>query len=192
MIGMFQICPQIIFSSPQTRSIGNVQSVKSGGAQSEKEALRGIAADVVDSMDDPNCHFFIGPGTTTGAIMEALELEHTLLGIDVVRDKQLVAKDVAENQLMKLIEANPARIVVTIIGGQGHVFGRGNQQLSPRVIRAVGRDNIIVIATKQKLISLSGKPLFVDTGDESLDQELKGYMRVTTGFRDYVMYKVGY
>jgi predicted polyphosphate/ATP-dependent NAD kinase len=93
---------------------------------------------------------------------------------------------------LELVAEDRARIVVTVIGGQGHVFGRGNQQLSPRVIRQVGKENIIIIATKEKLISLAGRPLLVDTGDEALNQELSGYMRVTTGYRDYVMCKVGY
>ncbi len=72
------------------------------------------------------------------------------------------------------------------------MFGRGNQQISPRVIRAVGRENVIVIATKAKLASLSGRPLLLDTGDADLDRELSGYFRVTTGYSDYVMYKAGY
>lgn len=169
-----------------------VQSVKSGGVLAEKAALQGIAADVIDSMDDAECYFIIGPGTTTRLIMENLGLENTLLGIDVVRNQQLVANDVTENQLMDRINGHRAKIVVTVIGGQGHVFGRGNQQLSPRVIREVGRENIIVVATKEKLASLAGRPLLVDTGDENLNEELSGYIRVTTGYADYVMYKVGY
>jgi predicted polyphosphate/ATP-dependent NAD kinase len=168
-----------------------VQSVKSGGISTEKETLNGIASDVINAMNEDDC-YIIGPGTTTRAVMERLGLNNTLLGVDVVRNKELVANDVTEDQIMNLIDGKGARIVVTAIGGQGHIFGRGNQQLSPRVIRQVGTKNITVIATKEKLISLSDRPLLVDTGDEELNEELSGYIRVTTGFRDYVMYKVGY
>jgi predicted polyphosphate/ATP-dependent NAD kinase len=124
--------------------------------------------------------------------MERLCLENTLLGVDVIRSGKLVANDVTEARLLDIVGESRARIVVTVIGGQGHVFGRGNQQLSPRVIRRVGTENILIVATKEKLISLSDRPLLVDTGDEGLNQELSGYMRVTTGYRDYVMCKVGY
>ncbi len=169
-----------------------VQSVKSGGFMAEKAALQAISSNVIEAMDESDCVFIIGPGTTTRNIMDQIGLKNTLLGVDVVRDKKLVANDVAESQLMELIDGRPAKIVVTIIGGQGHVFGRGNQQLSPRVLRQVGKQNIIVIATKEKLTSLSGRPLLVDTGDEELNEELSGYMRVTTGYGEYIMYKVGY
>lgn len=169
-----------------------VQGAKSGGIQSEKEALQGIAASVIDLMDDTDCYFIIGSGTTTRLIMVNLGLENTLLGVDVVYNKKLVANDVTEKQLLKFVKGEKAKIVVTVIGGQGHIFGRGNQQISPRVIREVGRENIIVVASKEKLASLRGRPLLVDTGDEKLDAELSGYMKVTTGYLDYVMYKVGY
>jgi predicted polyphosphate/ATP-dependent NAD kinase len=152
-----------------------------------------MAGDVIASMDEDADRFFIiGPGTTTRAVMERLGLENTLLGVDVVRHKKLVANDVTEAQLIDIIKDKGATIVVTAIGGQGHIFGRGNQQLSPAVLRHVGIDNIIIIATKEKLVSLGGRPLLVDTGDERLNADLSGYIRVTTGFKDYTMYKVGY
>jgi len=169
-----------------------MQNVKAGGLRSETEALQGIAADVISHMGDDDRCYVIGPGTTTRTIMEGLGLQNTLLGVDVVRNRKLVANDVAESDLLEIIEGKAAEIVVTAIGGQGHIFGRGNQQLSPRVIRQVGKRNITVIATKEKLISLSDRPLLVDTGDAELDEELSGYIRVTTGYREYVMYKVGY
>ena len=170
-----------------------VQSVKSGGIRVEQEALHGMAANVIKDMEDEgDCYYIIGPGTTTRVIMDHLGLENTLLGVDVVRGKELVAGDVTEEDLMNIIKGHKAKIVVTAIGGQGHIFGRGNQQLSPAVIREVDVDNVIVIATKEKLVSLADRPLLVDTGDEELDATLGGYIRVTTGFRDYVMYKIGY
>jgi predicted polyphosphate/ATP-dependent NAD kinase len=169
-----------------------LQSVKSGGIQWEKHALRRIAEDVIAGMEGDDCYYIVGPGTTTRVLMECLSLRNTLLGVDVIRNRRLVANDVTETRLLELVAEDRARIVVTVIGGQGHVFGRGNQQLSPRVVRQVGKANIIIIATKEKLISLAGRPLLVDTGDEALNQELSGYMRVTTGYRDYVMCKVGY
>ena len=170
-----------------------VQSVKSGGVLAEKEALVSIVSDIVDQMsNNPETHYIIGPGTTTRNIMDDLKLKNTLLGVDIVKGKELVASDVAEAKIWETIKGQPTKIVVTIIGGQGHVFGRGNQQLSPRVIREVGKSNIIIIATKEKLTSLQGRPLLVDTGDEELNDELSGYLRVTSGYGDYVMYQVGY
>jgi predicted polyphosphate/ATP-dependent NAD kinase len=168
-----------------------VQSVKSGAARAEAQSLHAIAVDVIAGMNEDD-YYIIGPGTTTRAIMERLGLKNTLLGVDIILNKQLVINDATERQLLDHIQGKRAKIVVTAIGGQGHLFGRGNQQISPSVIRMVGKENIIVIATKEKLISLSARPLLVDTGDEELDQELAGYIRVTTGFRDYVMYKVGF
>ena len=62
---------------------------------------------------------------------------------------------------------------MTPIGGQGFIFGRGNQQISPKVIRQVGLDNIVVVATKSKLDKL--KSLRVDTGDPELDKALRAH-----------------
>mgnify|MGYP002725758663 FL=1 len=79
---------------------------------------------------------------------------------------------------------------MSVIGGQGFVFGRGNQQLSPEVIRAVGRENIMIVATPNKLATLRGKPLRVDTGDHVLDEELKGYHKLHTGYGRRTIYRV--
>jgi predicted polyphosphate/ATP-dependent NAD kinase len=166
-----------------------VQSVKAGRTGEEDTALRAIALDVVSNME-ADCAYIIGPGTTTREIMEVLNLENTLLGVDLVSNKSLVANDVNEGQLLELIEGKPARIVVTIIGGQGYLFGRGNQQISDRVIERVGRDNIIVIATKAKLFALDGEPMLVDTGNERVNEMLRGYVNVTTGVKEKLVYKV--
>ena len=86
--------------------------------------------------------------------------------------------------------AVPAKIVVTVIGGQGYIFGRGNQQFSPQVIERVGRDNIIVVATRQKIAALGGRPLLVDTGSEEVNDMLTGYMRVVTGYDEEIAVRV--
>ena len=81
-------------------------------------------------------------------------------------------------------------MIVTVIGGQGYIFGRGNQQLSPKVIRRVGLDNIIIAASKPKMLSLFGQSLLVDTGDEMLNEELCGYRRVYVGYEDSIMFRI--
>ncbi|MSU46887.1 MAG: ATP-NAD kinase [Lacunisphaera sp.] len=167
-----------------------VQNAKAGGILAEKETLQGIAMEIVNAMDE-STFYLIGPGTTTRTIMEKLGLKNTLLGVDIVRNKQLVANDVTEQQILETIQCFKARILVTVIGGQGHVFGRGNQQLSPRVIRLVGKQHIDIIATKEKLASLSGRPLLMDTGDEVLNKLLGGYAKVLSGYKEFTMYPVG-
>lgn len=161
-----------------------LQAVKEGSlaTEDEREDQRAIARHVVEEMEGELAHV-LGPGTTLRPIAEALGFEKTLLGVDVANKKGLIAKDVNEADILKILENKRAKIVVTPIGGQGYIFGRGNQQISPAVIRKVGRDNIIVISTKQKLATLQNR-LLVDTGDESVDKELRGFMKVVVDYRE--------
>lgn len=168
-----------------------VQSVKAGRAGGEGAGIKAIAYDVVNKMT-ADCLYIIGPGTTTREIMTTLNLPYTLLGVDVVLNKELVGKDVNERRLLEIIEGKRARIVVTIIGGQGYIFGRGNQQISHRVIGKVGKENIVVIAAKSKIFALADEPLLVDTGDEGINEMLSGYMQVTTGFNEKLVCRVAY
>ena len=122
--------------------------------------------------------------------MGQLSLDNTLLGIDIIFNQQLIASDVDEKTILEIIKDHPAKIVVTTIGGQGHVFGRGNQQLSSNVIRQVGRENIIIIATNEKLRSLDKRPMISDTGDVNLDKQLSGLYQVVTGYQQKTLYKL--
>ncbi len=168
-----------------------VQNAKSASPASEQEAAREIAAFVVGQMQ-PGVAYIIGPGTTTRAIAACLGLEKTLLGVDVARDKTLLARDVNERQLLDILAQYPHRkIIVTPIGGQGYLFGRGNQQISPQVVRAVGRENILVVSTVNKIIALRGRPLLVDTGEAETNRLLQGYIRVITGHEQRLVYRVG-
>ena len=122
--------------------------------------------------------------------MEKLGLQNTLLGIDAVYNRTLVGSDLNEAQLLKLIEGKKTRIIVTVIGGQGYIFGRGNQQISAKVIKKVGKENIIVVASKNKILSLQGNPLLVDTGHEEVNKMLTGYIKVITGLNERVILRV--
>ena len=167
---------------------GLVQGGKARSAPAEAAAQASAAAHVTEFVlgEGPA---LIGPGTTTRAVMTALGLPKSVLGVDVVRDGRLVAADADEEALLGL--AGPdAVLVLTPVGGQGFLLGRGNQQLSARVVRAIGPDRLRIVATEAKLAALGGRPLLVDTGDAELDAALSGYRRVITGYRHETVYRV--
>jgi predicted polyphosphate/ATP-dependent NAD kinase len=166
-----------------------MQCPKAGGCAGERWALKAIATDVVNNMED-DCIYVIGTGTTTRAIMEELGLPNTLLGVDAVYNRKLAGSDLNESQLLEMIQGMKAKIIVSIIGRQGYIFGRGNQQISAEVIKKVGKDNIIVVGTMEKILTLGGEPLLVDTGDTEVDQMLTGYLQAITGFREKTMLRV--
>jgi predicted polyphosphate/ATP-dependent NAD kinase len=117
--------------------------------------------------------YIVGPGTTTRTIGDLLDQKKTLLGVDLFQDKRIIASDANEKQILEATKGQTNRIIVTPIGGQGFIFGRGNQQISSKVIRHVGLGNIVVVATKSKLDRL--KSLRVDTGDPELDKDLRAH-----------------
>ena len=129
-----------------------------------------IAIYLIEEMK-PDLTYVVGPGTSTRTIGDLLDQKKTLLGVDLFQNKKIIASDVNENQILKATKGQAARIIVTPIGGQGFIFGRGNQQISSKAIRQVGLDNIVVVATKSKLERL--KSLRVDTGDPELDKDLR-------------------
>ena len=122
--------------------------------------------------------------------MDELGLPNTLLGIDIVKNKELIGSDLNERQIIDIIDGNKAKIVVTVIGGQGYIFGRGNQQLSGEVVKRVGKENILVIAPKEKLMSLGDNPLLVDTGDDEVNSLFNGYMKVIINYTSVQLTKV--
>lgn len=168
-----------------------LQQVKCSGVQAEPIQLQELAAYMVEHME-PECLYVIGPGSTTQAIMGELGLASTLLGVDVVKAGELVALDASEQQLLALTAEQSARIIVTLIGGQGHVLGRGNHQLSPALIRQVGVNNLQIISPPGKLAALQGRPLLVDTYDEALNQQLAGLVTVITGYEQQVACQLAY
>jgi len=165
------------------------QARKSPTQASEAGAVAAAAAGMLRWLE-PDVRYLLGPGGTIAELGRQLGLDVSPLGVDVVLDGRLLARDASEAELLTHATAGPTRAVVTVIGGQGFLLGRGNQQLSPRVVRALAADPLLVVATEQKLLDLAGRPLLVDTGDPELDAELAGHVRVVTGPGSVAVYPI--
>lgn len=149
--------------------------------QDEVENQAAIAVYIIEEMQ-PDILYVVAPGTTTRTVADLLDQKKTLLGVDLMQDKKIIAKDVNEKQILQALEGKQAQIIVTPIGGQGFIFGRGNQQISAKIIHKIGLDNINVLATKSKLDRLSS--LRVDTGDSELDAKFRAHgIRVITDYK---------
>jgi len=159
-----------------------IQGAKMANPMTES-ALRNQAAIAIYVIEEMKSDvvYIVGPGTTTRTIADLLDEKKTLLGVDLFCNKKLIANDVNEKQILKKTKGKHAQIIVTPIGGQGFIFGRGNLQISPAVIQQVGRKNIVVIATEDKIKKL--KKLRVDTGDPNLDHKLEGEIKVITDYK---------
>jgi predicted polyphosphate/ATP-dependent NAD kinase len=159
-------------------------SVGKTAAQSKQE----IATYVVEGMD-PETLYLLGPGTTLKAITDELGVVKTLLGVDAVYAGALVGKDVNEKGILDLLERyGKSKIVVTPIGGNGFILGRGSKQLTPEVIRRVGINNVMVVGTRDKVSQL--ECLRVDAGDLALDEMFRGYVRITVGYGEAMLMEV--
>jgi predicted polyphosphate/ATP-dependent NAD kinase len=176
--------------TPCSRHIVGTSKQPSPSTIDEEENKEAIARYIAENME--NCTLYIiGPGTTTKKIADILGLPKTVLGVDVYHDKKVIALDSDEETLYSIVrkhieKGGKAKIIVTPIGGQGYILGRGNQQISPRIVKLVGPRNIIVVSTRSKLSRL--RKLRVDTGDPELDRSLRGYVRVVIDYgEEYVM-----
>jgi len=164
-----------------------VLSEKTASPMVDEESVKdGIAERVVDEMR-PGSLYILGPGSTVGRITERMRLGKTLLGVDLVRDGKLLARDVDEETILRNL-GDDNWIILSPLGGQGSILGRGNQQISAEVVRMVGLGHIILVSTPHKLQGLSS--LAVDTGDAELDEELRGFMKVITGFHESRLMRV--
>ncbi len=155
----------------------------------EHENQMATARFVVENMD-PKATYILGPGTTIKCIAELLSVQKTLLGVDIYRGKAVI-KDVNEQRILREIKDwQDVWIILSPIGRQGMLLGRGNQQISPEIIRRVGKEKIIVAATRSKIQGIEGNTLRVDTGDQEVDNMLRGYIRVVTDYREWRLIQV--
>ncbi len=173
-------------------SENHIQHVKQGGFEVEDLVLADIAEDLL-SVFDPSDFIIMGPGSTTYNIAKNWGLETSLLGVDVLQNGSVLALDVTAEKLLKLTQGHPdsVHLVITAIGGQGHIVGRGNQQLSPDFLRMLDRNRVHIVSTKTKLKSLNGRPLLMDSGDPALDLAWAGFVNVICGYQDRVYYRIG-
>lgn len=168
-----------------------VQDPKSPTRLSEAAELEGIAEYVKEELVKPDVVYVLGPGSTLEKVGLSLGAKKTLLGVDVIRgDGTVLGLDVDERKLLGFVEKDPVKVIVSPIGGTGFLLGRGNQQISPRVLRRIGTENVIILASRSKLDRLVPRRLLVDTGDPGLDNALRGYRRVITGYREEMIVKV--
>jgi predicted polyphosphate/ATP-dependent NAD kinase len=151
----------------------------------EKDNQTAIARFIIEEKQ-PEATWILGPGTTVKRVAELLDIEKTVLGVDIFEDGK-VTLDVDEERILREVNNKwkSTWIVVSPIGHQGIIFGRGNQQISPEIIKRVGKQRIIVLATKNKLQNMEEKTLRVDTGDTEADRMLRGYIRVVTDYREW-------
>lgn len=182
-----RVLPQVFASVRVPVSGGRTQAGKVPAAAAS-DALDGLATAVVNRLE-PGVTYLLGPGRTLAAVASALGVPKTPLGFDAVRDGTLVLADATAAQLAELAHSGDTRAVVTVIGGQGFLLGRGNQQLTAEVVAALGTPPLLVAATADKLASLGG-PLLVDTGDPETDRRLAGFVRVITGIQDTAIVQV--
>ena len=167
-----------------------IQQMKCASPESDELVQTEIAAFVAENLQADVLYLF-GVGSTCAAIMAQLGYEHTLLGFDALLNGELVAKDLDSRAIWQWVQHYPTKIILTATGGQGVLIGRGNQQLTPQVLRHVGRDNLWVVASPQKLQQLQGRALVLDTGDAELNQAWQGLIKVTTGYQQEQLYYVG-
>ncbi len=179
-----------------------LQHTKSGGREVEGLAVQEIVAYLADFVRECPGIYLLGAGSTLFELKQILGIDASLLGVDVVEILPniandagivLLAKNADTKMLEKIVRDEGSRVVRCLLSfarNQGFLFGRGNQQFSEFVVAALSSDNLKIVSTRSKLLSLSGRPLIVDTGNPDLDASLCGMLPIITGYEDQVFYRV--
>lgn len=165
------------------------QMSKACSPDSDQANQERIAEKIIQDLEKDS-YYLLGPGTTTKAITDKLEEDKTVLGVDLLLNKKIIAKDLNEAQILQKIQGKQTKIIVSPIGNQGFIFGRGNLQFTPEVIQEVGKKDIIIIATKHKLNNVQGGVLRIDTRDPETDEYLRGLYKIITDFDEIRICKV--
>lgn len=167
----------------------NMQNRKAPSPLSDGAVQQAIAAFLLDTMSN-DYYYLIGAGSTTSALKDLLHYKSSTLGIDLIYQRKALATDLSEKEILTHIAGKKSKLIITPVGGQGFLFGRGNQQLSAKVLDLIGKENIIIVASETKIAGLQSKELTFYTGDDDIDQKLQGYYPVITGYGTKIMLKV--
>lgn len=167
------------------------QHLKMAGVEDESLIIADVCAFCRELIEADEL-ILMGPGTTIAALAEEIGCNNTLLGFDVVLNGQTIQTDINEAQIYALCQeyGNRVRLMMTFTGHQGFLFGRGNQQLSSRVLTAIGVNNIYILATKAKLNVLNQRPLLIDCNDPEFEQSISGLWPIIVGYNDIVYYAI--
>jgi predicted polyphosphate/ATP-dependent NAD kinase len=171
------------------RTGNRLQGPKAHSVPAHYGAVRSAAEVLVQRMESESL-YLIGPGTSAKAIVDVAGLSGTLLGVDAMVNKRIVGLDLSATDIVELTVSKRVYLVLGVIGGQGYVLGRGNQQIPADVIRKAGRDGLLILSSEEKLSQLVSERLLVDTGDVLLDKELEGFVRVYTGSARQMMMRL--
>jgi predicted polyphosphate/ATP-dependent NAD kinase len=164
----------------------NIQGSKQESTDQDIDNQERIAKYFIENIEN-GTYYILGPGLTVKAIPRILNQPYTLLGVDILLDRSVIKLDLNEEQVIDVIKNKRAKIVVSPLGGQGIIFGRGNQQISSKILRMVGKENIVILSTERKLASIKRSYLIADVNDYETKQILKGYFRILV---DYNVEKV--
>ncbi|MHA1729452.1 MAG: ATP-NAD kinase family protein [Promethearchaeota archaeon] len=170
--------------TPYSPIYSQPSKMASPSTEDEHDNQEAIARWVIEEMEN-DIFYVIGPGTTTKAITDLLNLKKTLLGIDLMRNKKVIASDLNEQQILKEISNDPAKLIITPIGRQGFIFGRGNLQLSAKVLNRIGIENLIIICSKYKFSTLPNRKLRIDTRDPELDKRMGGMYKILVDYGEF-------
>ncbi|MFX0074523.1 MAG: ATP-NAD kinase family protein [Candidatus Hermodarchaeota archaeon] len=173
---------------PKVQNLTQSSKESSKFGRSEKENKIEIAQHIIENLEKDTL-YFLGPGTTVKSITDYLNLRKTILGIDAIHNNTIVGEDLNESGILDLLNKyQNGKIIVSPIGGQGFIFGRGNKQFTPKILERIGKTNIIIIGTEEKIKNLTC--LRIDTGDEETDNLLKGLTKVITGYKEELIFNV--
>jgi hypothetical protein len=122
-------------------------------------------------------------------LLADLESLRKKAGIDVTSAR--IERISRQDGILRLLDAHTdATLLLGVIGGQGFLLGRGNQQISAEVLRRVGTDNLVIVAAADKVAALDPPVLHVDLGDGARENLLEGYRKVRVAPQRSVVLRV--